>query len=90
LAFPVNDFGLQEPGTSISFPLFTKISVTGKAPHPLYQHLTEKSSFPRPVTWNFQKYLVDRSGNVTGRYDPGMDPLSPAIRSDLEKALARG
>ncbi len=86
----MNDFGLQEPGTSISFPLFIKISVTGKAPHPLYQHLTEKSSFPGPVTWNFQKYLVDRSGNVTGRYDPGMDPLSPAIRADLERALARG
>jgi glutathione peroxidase len=100
LAFPANDFGQQEPGTnqeikgfcytrySISFPLFSKISVVGKNKHPLYQYLTEQSPFPGRVTWNFQKYLVDRSGNVIGKYDPGMNPLSPTIVSDLEKALA--
>lgn len=100
LAFPANDFGQQEPGTnqeikgfchtkySISFPLFSKISVVGKDKHPLYQYLTEQSPFPGRVTWNFQKYLVDRSGNVIGKYDPGMNPLSPAILSDIEKALA--
>lgn len=101
LAFPANDFGRQEPGTneeikgfcytkySISFPLFSKISVTGKAQHPLYQYLTERSAFPGRVTWNFQKYLVDRSGNIIGKYDPGMNPMSPTILTDLEKALAR-
>jgi glutathione peroxidase len=50
----------------------------------------EVLAFSGPVTWNFQKYLVDRSGGVIGKYDPGMDPLSPAIRADLERALARG
>lgn len=101
LAFPANDFGKQEPGTnqeikgfcytkySISFPLFSKISVVGKEKHPLYQYLTEQSPFPGRVTWNFQKYLVDRSGNVIGKYDPGMNPLSSTILSDVEKALAK-
>ncbi|MDH4302025.1 MAG: glutathione peroxidase [Nitrospira sp.] len=100
LAFPANDFGQQEPGTnqeikgfcytkySISFPLFSKISVGGKEKHPLYRYLTEQSAFPGRVTWNFQKYLVDRSGNVIGKYDPGMNPLSPAILADVERALA--
>jgi len=100
LAFPANDFGQQEPGTnqeikgfcytkySVSFPLFSKISVVGKDKHPLYRYLTEQSAFPGRVTWNFQKYLVDRSGNVIGKYDPGMNPLSPAILTDVEKALA--
>lgn len=100
LAFPANDFGQQEPGTnqeikgfcytkySVSFPLFSKISVVGKDKHPLYRYLTEQSAFPGRVTWNFQKYLVDRSGNVIGKYDPGMNPLSPAILADVEKALA--
>ena len=100
LAFPANDFGQQEPGTnqeikgfcytkySISFPLFSKISVVGKEKHPLYRYLTEHSAFPGRVTWNFQKYLVDRSGNVIGKYDPGMNPLSPTIWADVEKALA--
>mgnify|MGYP001015038343 FL=1 len=100
LAFPANDFGQQEPGTnqeikgfcytkySISFPLFSKISVVGKDKHPLYRYLTEQSAFPGRVTWNFQKYLVDRSGHVIGKYDPGMNPLSSTIVADLEKALA--
>ena len=100
LAFPANDFGQQEPGTnqeikgfcytkySVSFPLFSKISVVGKDKHPLYRYLTEQSAFPGRVTWNFQKYLVDRSGNVIGKYDPGMNPLSPALLADVEKALA--
>ncbi|MBX3351096.1 MAG: glutathione peroxidase [Nitrospira sp.] len=99
LAFPANDFGQQEPGTnqeikgfcytkySVSFPLFSKISVVGKDKHPLYRYLTEQSAFPGRVTWNFQKYLVDRSGNVIGKYDPGMNPLSPAILTDVERAL---
>jgi len=99
LAFPANDFRQQEPGTnqeikgfcytrySISFPLFSKISVVGKDKHPLYRYLTEQSAFPGRVTWNFQKYLVDRSGNVIGKYDPGMNPLSPTILADVEKAL---
>ena len=100
LAFPANDFGQQEPGTnqeikgfcytkySVSFPLFSKLSVVGKDKHPLYRYLTEQSAFPGRVTWNFQKYLVDRSGNVIGKYDPDMNPLSPAILTDVEKALA--
>ena len=102
LAFPANDFGQQEPGTneeikgfcytkySVSFPLFSKISVTGSSQHPLYQYLTEQSSFPGRVTWNFQKYLVDRSGHVIGKYDPGMNPLSKTIITDVETALAKG
>ena len=101
LAFPANDFGQQEPGTneeikgfcytkySVSFPLFSKISVTGNEQHPLYRYLTEQSPFPGRVTWNFQKYLVDRSGHVIGKYDPGMNPLSKPIIADVERALAK-
>lgn len=101
LAFPANDFGQQEPGTneeikgfcytkySVSFPLFSKISVTGNGQHPLYHYLTEQSPFPGRVRWNFQKYLVDRSGQVIGKYDPGMNPLSQTIIADVEKALAK-
>ena len=61
LAFPANNFGQQEPGTnaeikgfcltkySVSFPLFSKISVKGSDKHPLYQYLTEQSAFPGEV-----------------------------------------
>ena len=100
LAFPANNFGQQEPGTnaeikgfcltkySVSFPLFGKISVKGADKHPLYQYLTERSPFPGEVEWNFQKYLVDRSGNVVGRFHHRTKPLSPEIVQEVERVLA--
>jgi len=100
LAFPANNFGRQEPGTneeiksfcytkySLTFPLFSKISVKGGDKHPLYQYLTEQSPFPGEVEWNFQKYLVDRKGNIIARYHHRTKPLSDEIVRDVENALA--
>ena len=101
LAFPANNFGKQEPGTneeikgfcltkySLTFPLFSKISVKGADKHPLYRYLTEQTSFPGEVEWNFQKYLVDRNGNVIARYHHRTKPLSEEVVRDLEQVLAR-
>jgi glutathione peroxidase len=100
LAFPANNFGRQEPGTnqeiksfcftkySLTFPLFSKISVKGADKHPLYRYLTEQSPFPGEVEWNFQKYLVDRSGNVIARYHHRTKPLADEIVQGIETALA--
>jgi glutathione peroxidase len=53
LGFPANDFAGQEPGTneeiaefcstsySVTFPMYSKIPVTGEGKHPLYAALTE-------------------------------------------------
>ncbi len=101
LAFPANNFGRQEPGTneeiksfcytkySLTFPLFSKISVKGDDKHPLYRYLTEQSPFPGEVEWNFQKYLVDRTGNVVARYHHRAKPLSEDIVRDVERTLAK-
>jgi glutathione peroxidase len=95
LAFPANNFGKQEPGTnseikdfcftkySLSFPLFSKISVKGDDIHPLYRYLTEQSPFPGEVEWNFQKYLVDRSGKVVARYHNRTKPFAQEIVQDM-------
>jgi glutathione peroxidase len=100
LAFPANNFGQQEPGTneeiktfchtkySLSFPLFSKISVNGDNKHPLYRYLTEQSPFPGEVEWNFQKYLVDRSGKIVARYHHRTKPLAPEVVQDVERVLA--
>jgi len=99
LAFPANNFGQQEPGTdaeiktfcytkySLSFPLFSKISVKGENKHPLYRYLTEQGPIPGEVEWNFQKYLVDRSGKVVARYHHRTKPLDPEIVQDVERVL---
>lgn len=101
LAFPANNFGKQEPGTddeikgfcytkyALTFPLFSKISVKGEDTHPLYRYLTEQSPFPGEVEWNFQKYLVDRNGNVIARYHHRTKPLSQEIVRDVSQALAK-
>jgi glutathione peroxidase len=100
LAFPANNFGQQEPGSneeiksfcftkySLTFPLFSKISVKGSDKHPLYQYLTEQSPYPGEVEWNFQKYLVDRSGNIVGRFAHRMKPTSPEMVKEVERVLA--
>ena len=100
LAFPANNFGQQEPGSnaeikgfcltkySVSFPLFSKISVKGEDKHPLYRYLTEQSPFPGEVEWNFQKYLIDRSGNVVARFPHRMKPSSPEMVKEVERLLA--
>jgi len=102
LAFPANDFMWQEPGTdteiqkfcstkySVTFPLFSKITVKGKGIHPLYEYLTspETSRFPGKTGWNFAKFLLDRQGNIVGRFDPKTEPLSPEVTAAVEAALA--
>ena len=101
LAFPANNFGQQEPGTNeeiksfcytkyaLEFPLFSKISVKGPDTHPLYRYLTEDSPFPGEVEWNFQKFLIDRKGNVIARYRPRTKPLSEEIVKGIEQALTQ-
>jgi len=101
LAFPANDFGAQEPGTDsviksfcltkyhVAFDLFSKISVKGKDKNPLYQYITEKSPFPGEIKWNFQKYLVDRSGKIVARYMSATDPMSREVRFKVEGLLAQ-
>jgi glutathione peroxidase len=99
LAFPANDFGKQEPGDnkeiaefcytkySLEFPLFSKITVLGNQKHPLYRYLTEATPFTGEIKWNFQKFLVNRQGEVIARYAPKQKPLTPQIVGDIEKAL---
>ncbi|GJL56805.1 MAG: hypothetical protein NPIRA02_39370 [Nitrospirales bacterium] len=99
LAFPANDFGKQEPGNnkeiaefcytkySLEFPLFSKITVLGDTKHPLYRYLTEQTSFTGEISWNFQKFLINRKGEVIARYLPKTKPLTPKIVADIENAL---
>ncbi len=102
LGFPANDFLWQEPGSdsdikqfcstkySVSFPLFSKISVKGKNIHPLYKLLTEKETNPRfsgKVTWNFNKFLVDKNGEIVARFDSKVEPLDQQVISAVEGAI---
>jgi glutathione peroxidase-family protein len=102
LGFPANNFLWQEPGTNdeiqqfcklnygVSFPMFGKISVAGRDIHPLYAFLTSKKQNPEfsgKITWNFNKFLVDKEGAVIGRFSSKTEPLDPEIVTAVENAL---
>lgn len=100
LGFPCNQFGAQEPGTEaeiqtfcsttygVSFPMFAKIEVNGANAHALYRHL--KSEKPgllgtEAIKWNFTKFLVNRQGDVVGRY--GSNDKPEDLESDIVAQL---
>jgi glutathione peroxidase len=101
LGFPSNDFANQEPGSDreiatfcranygVSFPMFSKVRVRGDAAHPVYAYLTSlPAPIGGPVSWNFQKYLVDRQGRVVARYAPGVAPEDAGLVAEIERLLA--
>ena len=96
VGFPSNDFLWQEPGSNdeiidfceqnygVTFPMMSKITVKGTKKHPIYQFLTEKSKNnyrDSRVTWNFQKYLVNKQGRVE-------KIISPRTRPDSEEIVS--
>lgn len=85
LGFPANNFLSQEPGTDeeiqqfcslnygVSFPMFSKISVKGNDIDPLYQYLTHKEEngvLDASVSWNFQKFLINKNGVLVASFSP--------------------
>ena len=88
LDFPCNQFGSQAPGSDeeihsfctgrfgITFPQFAKIDVNGENEAPLYTFLKKKKGglMGGNIKWNFTKFLVDREGNVAGRYGSAESP----------------
>jgi glutathione peroxidase len=40
------------------------------------------------VLWNFEKFLIDRNGEVVARFAPTVAPDDPALVAAIEKALA--
>jgi glutathione peroxidase len=102
LGFPANNFGGQEPGTEteikefceskykVTFPMFAKISVKGEDQHPLYNFLTAKETNPKfagDISWNFNKFLVNRKGEVVARFSSKDKPDGDAVTQAIEKYL---
>ena len=100
LGFPANNFAAQEPGTngeiktfctrkySVTFPMYSKISVKGDDQAPLYQYLTRANpTHAGDIKWNFTKFLVDRKGNVVARFEPNVTPDSSEVTAAIEKLL---
>jgi glutathione peroxidase len=97
LGFPSNDFGAQEPGSEsqikqfctsrydVTFDLFAKIKVKGTEKAEVYRYLTE--TIQQEVQWNFNKFLVDKEGNVVKYYPSTVAPDSGKLIQDIEALL---
>lgn len=100
LGLPCNQFMNQEPGTEaeiqtfcstkydVTFPLTAKVEVNGPGRIPLYTWLAgEDSPYPGPIKWNFEKFLINRQGELVGRFSPQTTPDAPELREAIEQVL---
>ncbi len=100
VGFPCNDFGGQEPGSpesirsfctrnfGVTFPLTAKVHVTGDNKHPVYQYLAkaaEKQQRDGTITWNFQKFLLDKNGELLDVLPPSASPFDENLLDVLAK-----
>ncbi len=72
--------------------MFAKISVNGEDQDPLYKFLTAKETNPNfagDISWNFNKFLVDKNGKVVARFTSKDAPQSDAVTKAIEKELNR-
>ena len=89
LGFPANNFLWQEPGSNeeiatfcernygVKFQMFEKLSVKGNDKAPLYKWLEAKSG--KSPSWNFCKYVIDKTGKVVGFYPSKVNPMDSQI-----------
>lgn len=97
LGLPANDFGGQEPGSNakiknfceagyrVDFQLFAKSGVTAANANPLHEALA-KATGERP-SWNFHKYLIDRSGTRALSFASHVEPQSMELVTAIESLL---
>ena len=101
IGLPCNQFGAQEPGTEaeikafcetdfdVSFPMTSKIEVNGENRHSLYTFLADNDAkFSGDITWNFEKFLINRKGEVIARFEPQQGPMNEDLRNAIKSALA--
>ena len=101
LGFPSNDFGAQEPGSNseikqfckltygVTFPMYDKQPVKGEKAQPLFQYLVKnyQDGNKNSVDWNFEKFLIDKSGKIVGHFKSKIEPMSQELVSAIEKLL---
>lgn len=99
MGFPCNDYGEQEPGSNteiqqfcsrtygVTFELFDKIHAKGSQQHPLYKTLIQGVDPKGDVSWNFEKFLVGKKGEVIARFRSSISPDSPELIAAIEKEL---
>jgi glutathione peroxidase len=99
IGVPSNDFMGQTPEDdeevtnfcktkyNVTFPLTKKSVVKGDKKISLFKDLIKLSGSDKEIGWNFEKFLVSKSGLVVGRFKSGVKPqdkeLLEAIKNNI-------
>lgn len=92
---PSNDFRQAAPDEEtaakicyvnygVTFTMLSQQKVRGPEAHPMFRELGRRAGEP---SWNFNKYLVDRNGNVVSRFESSVEPMSERMRAAVESVL---
>ena len=101
LGFPANNFNGQEPGSDeeikqfctlnygVEFPMFSKVSVKGEDQAELFSFLTQAQNpdFTGDIKWNFEKFLINKEGDLIRRFRSNIEPESDEIVSAVTETL---
>lgn len=99
LAFPSNQFMGQEPGTNeeiqkfcklsygVTFPVFAKVDVKADTAIPLYKWLVSQKASDGKISWNFNKFLINKKGEVVKHFGSRDKPedIDPEIKKLLNQ-----
>lgn len=100
LGFPSNDFGDEKNETNsdikkfcsftygVTFPLFAKSVVSGKDKQPFFAWLTNQDKLKGEIEWNFEKFLLDKKGQLRARFGSQVNPASRKIVSKVDELIA--
>lgn len=98
IAVPSNSFG-NEQGTdssiyeyvsdnyNITYLLAGKVEVTGANSDPLFKWLASKSkngTISAPVNGDFQKFLINASGQLIGVFSSSVDPMDEEMQNAIK------
>jgi len=101
LAFPANDFGSQEPGDNksiqefcrlnfgVTFPVLGKSVATGAGQSQVFRFLTGQPGHSKSIEWNFEKFLITRSGSLGARFPSAIEPTDAKLIAGIESLLAQ-
>lgn len=102
--FPCNQFRGQEPGSAteiaefctknygVKFDMYQKVEVNEDGACKLYKSLTATETKPQEkgkISWNFEKFLIGRDGQVVARFSPKTKPDDKEVIAAIEKELAK-
>lgn len=99
IGLPSNDFGGQTPEDAegikkfcklnhgVSFELSEKILVKNPKPQGLVDWLVKNSKSKSAVKWNFEKFVVNKEGKLTARFESKVEPLDKVLVDAVEQVL---